>query len=958
MKTRVLAPLKAVYKLLFSRNIIVRCQQNGSAMVIALLVLALVLAFVALAVSRTTNETIAASNDAAETRAFSAAQASLEVMTRNFDKIFEEKLSPAPADLTHVTDLLPPDFDSTYSFDQKLVQTKDTQTVVMTGQLLQGLNALRDEWQLDTTATDKTNGVQVALRRQFYNNRIPIFQFGIFYDDDLEIHPGARFDFGGRVHSNASMFMMTSAGLYFSSRVSAVGQIFTDVARNGLAYTKWGEKTYIKNASGNYVQLMHDMGSVLTAPTNGTAVFASNADMPTVYKNTNWAANKAQFQGNLLSDQPRLDLPLVIASKINGKSLGYIELIKRGINVKDLYNNGTTVTAVPTTAEDTIVTSKERYYNKKGIRISLADSKAKLPGCATGTGTNATTDACGVRLDGDADGGGTYAGGANARGYQPMAMTDGYQGTRLNGERFFTGNQIWIKIELVGLDAVTNTIKTEDVTKDFLSLGITEAAPFGSSLNGYGTRDSRSILKLQRFAIPGATAITSADTAYLTYPAPSTVGSGTYNVVNTKKRTVAGGVLPTTWTAVDNGFTDNDTQNVCTPTPTLTNGNVQSCFVPFPIEMFDSREGLYTVGAAAGYKIGSTDKYNIPLNGVMSLIDIDVANFRKFFNGDFDTLTPNANTPYVTATGHRLRSSDVPQASGWVIYVSDRRGDADFDGEYDMENVYTSNPDEATNSTSAFQEAAEDINKNKKLDVDYGNEAVRYSNTDLPEKVSTIDHQYYRRGVRLINGTLLPGKYDSANSLNTKGFTVASENGVYVLGNYNASSIASIGTPTPYSDYGPQGANDIPASIVSDAVTILSNSWVDSNSFRYPFDITSNKRKASETFLRFAMLTGDAISSYDGNPNQGTGEGRLGGGVHNFKRFLEDWGSVRVNYCGSLINLFYSHNNNGTYKPDNAVYGAPTRNWVFDSSFLDPTRLPPGTPFFQNIQLTGFQRVN
>ena len=50
-------------------------EERGSAMVIALLVLALVLAFVALAVSRTTNETIASSNDAAESRAFAAAQA-------------------------------------------------------------------------------------------------------------------------------------------------------------------------------------------------------------------------------------------------------------------------------------------------------------------------------------------------------------------------------------------------------------------------------------------------------------------------------------------------------------------------------------------------------------------------------------------------------------------------------------------------------------------------------------------------------------------------------------------------------------------------------------------------------------------------------------------------------------------------------------------------------------------
>ena len=119
-------------------------REEGTAIVIALLILTLLTAFVALAVTRTTSETIATSNDAAESRAFSAAQGSLEIMTRNFDKIFEEKLSPAPSDLTHVQDLKPPGFDTDYQFDQTIRQTDQTRTVVMSGQLLQGLNALRD----------------------------------------------------------------------------------------------------------------------------------------------------------------------------------------------------------------------------------------------------------------------------------------------------------------------------------------------------------------------------------------------------------------------------------------------------------------------------------------------------------------------------------------------------------------------------------------------------------------------------------------------------------------------------------------------------------------------------------------------------------------------------------------------------------------------------------------------
>jgi hypothetical protein len=179
------------------------------------------------------------------------------------------------------------------------------------------------------------------------------------------------------------------------------------------------------------------------------------------------------------------------------------------------------------------------------------------------------------------------------------------------------------------------------------------------------------------------------------------------------------------------------------------------------------------------------------------------------------------------------------------------------------------------------------------------------------------------------------------------------------MGNYNATGISSVGQPTLSSSYQPQNTSaHIPASVVGDAVLILSNSWTDANSFSNAFNL--NNRNASETTVRFAMMSGDSRSSLieSGEPNQGGGDLQLSGGVHNFKRFLENWSGDRLNYAGSLINLYNSRNYNSAFKCCSEVYKPPTRNWVFDSSFLDPNRLPPGTPYFQTIQLTGFQRVN
>jgi hypothetical protein len=430
-----------------------------------------------------------------------------------------------------------------------------------------------------------------------------------------------------------------------------------------------------------------------------------------------------------------------------------------------------------------------------------------------------------------------------------------------------------------------------------------------------------------------------------------TWNSTIYNVVVADQCTDA---TYTICTGVDNGTTasfsgDNNGNKYAA---TVDDGTKFRRVVPFPIEIFDTREGLYNDSLNWSSTYGSS----VPRAGVMSLVDIDVANLKRFLDGNFNSTMPVAGTAFTTANSRALKNTDVPEANGWVLYVSDRRGDADFDGEYDMEDIY--------GNTDGVLQPGEDINNNGRLDVGFFNgEAVRYTSSpiantaDSPAVAAAIDHAYYRRGVRLINGTQLPGVYDAVNSLNTKGFTVATENGIYVKGNYNATGVSSVGNPTPSAQYNPQNtAAHVPASIVADAITILSNNWQDSRSFRYPF--TLNQRTASETTVRFAMLAGDARSSFENSPNQGGGDPRLTGGVHNFKRFLEDWGGNRLNYSGSLINLFNSHNNNGAFKCCTNVYSPPTRNWVFDTSFLDPTRLPPGTPFFQNIQLTGFQRVN
>jgi len=954
-------------------------RQGGSALVIAVFVLALISTFVALALTRSSIEAVAVGNETSEGRTFYAAQGSLELMTRNFNKTFEMKIHPSDAELNAVRNGIVPRLWEDYTFKQELDQTSNSVTVVLPGGEFAGLYAIRDNWRLRTTATDES-GVQVQLTRNVLNNRIPIFQFGIFYDDDLELYRPPRFSFGGRVHSNRHFFISPGAeGVYFDSRVTAVGQIVTQSWRNGFTGDSANAETYIKNASGVWKQLLPAKGSVLNTTAGASNnIFASNTDLPPSKTNTTWTTDSSIFDGNIQKGVKELKLPLAV-----GVNTDLIEMVRRGKQVGDLFNKNGVLSPVTTADVDNPIMTNERYTNKAGIRISLADGKAKLPGCASGTGTAAIAGDCGIRLDGDWEGKGNEPNRTDStawkrsRGYLPLGMSGSYQATRVNGERLYTGQQTWIKVETVLYNVSTGAVETKDITQDFLSLGVTEQAPEAIEMDNYdetppssslsvtaaqspsGGTDSRSIIKIQRFAVPGAT-IPGENNPYGAAGATRYLYS--YSGYNLVVRYLG------TNNDIDNGCTSNCTSRI-NDDPTASNwenmghlkkadwvsGSLRAALVPFPIEMYDTREGTYYDDPA------SYNASRVTQNGVMSMIDIDVANLRRFLRGDFDGLFPK-NTPFAgNNSANTLKKAHIPDNSGWVLYVSDRRGDSDFDGEYDMEDVYGAAP-----GNDGVKQPGEDINRNNILDTNYINEATKYANLWYPDYAAAMDHKFYRRGVRLVNGEKLPGIYDAANGGNTKGFTVSSENGIYVKGNYNATGVANKYTTgnTPYNEFLPfNGSNHIPASIVADSITILSNSWNDAQSFAAPYDLS--KRKATETTVRFAMISGDTIANIQGTPNQGGISPQLNGGVHNFKRFLERWtdpGDVNfkrhLNYAGSLINLFNSRNNNGAFKCCNTVYNPPIRNWVFDSTFLDAARLPPGTPFFQYIQTTGFQRTN
>ncbi|HEY7287981.1 MAG TPA: hypothetical protein VH497_21180, partial [Vicinamibacterales bacterium] len=356
----------------------------------------------------------------------------------------------------------------------------------------------------------------------------------------------------------------------------------------------------------------------------------------------------------------------------------------------------------------------------------------------------------------------------------------------------------------------------------------------------------------------------------------------------------------------------------------------------WPNALFDTREALLRDTAPANNKMA--------LGGVMYYIALDVNNVTKWFKG--------------TLAGSTGANSKIDN-TGYTVYFSDRRNNRKTDnteglGELGFEDIV--NPASGSGTPNGTLDQGEDLNANNALDT-YGDfPSYQGVSGSVPAGSSPLDAAarawstpaknlmrseaqtnraiVFRRALKLINGSNIVG-----NTVN--GLTVVAENPVYIQGDFNANAASD----------GFDGAHAA-TSVIADAVTLLSNNWSDNTSFSVPYSVGSRSR-VTQTWYRVAIIGGKG--PWFPQPNGTATDFGTDGGVHNFLRYLED-GDQPVNYRGSIATFFYNRQGVGTYKCCNTVYGAPTRNYNFDSDFLDPSKLPPNTPVFRDMNAVGFSQ--
>jgi hypothetical protein len=169
---------------------------------------------------------------------------------------------------------------------------------------------------------------------------------------------------------------------------------------------------------------------------------------------------------------------------------------------------------------------------------------------------------------------------------------------------------------------------------------------------------------------------------------------------------------------------------------------------------------------------------------------------------------------------------------------------------------------------------------------------------------------------RVVNGQQLP----------PGGLSVATPFPLYVKGDYNITK-NGVNLSTTLGDT----TNTAPASLMGDALTVLSANWNDAT---YNSSLDKSGRTPVSTTVNAACLEGIV-------PSDGT---HYSGGVENFLRLLENWSSgTTLTYNGSIVVLFQSQYATGFWA-NTDYYGVPTRRWGFDLNFNQQSKLPPMTP--------------
>jgi hypothetical protein len=951
-----------------------------------------------------------------QSKAFYAAEAGMEKMTADLGSLFDTNYSPTgtqvaalqttPPALTGVnfvnyTGITGSGYTITYPTDSNGNPLANV-TQILSGNY-QGMTALATPYTLNVTART-TNGSEIKLQRTTQTVGIPMFQFGVFSDLDLSFFAGPQFTFGGRTHTNGNLFLAANNGpLNLNDRVTAVKDVIRAQLENGYptSASAYGGTVNVFNGSGTRPLALTE-GSVTGGPAPGST------------PNPNWnniSLGSTYYAGNLraAATGPGKPLELGIVT-LGGGTTQAIDVLRRPIPLE----------ATGVTAERYYAQASFRVLLSDNVNdimslpcidpgtqpFNLADLAGDPTNALNWTSANAV--ALKAKLTANL-----------AAGYSTYPVPLAASGAALNAVGYNTADGYWLPGKTTaspnaGTPIIKGYIKIEiqngmtytslpcgtwkDVTMEVLGYGYA-----GRNLNPIGTLSaaqygpSEPLLNLLGFSPMGT---------QIAPPTPTTCPDVHKDAIIRLER-------------MRDNPSNYGTQGSCGVTVSGTGQVTLAPTNPadyWPNSLFDTREGTLrdnvpsnTTGIGAG---ASQITYSamVPLAGVMQYVEIDANNLVRYLSGGTGGLPGSGTQSY--------DSSVAP--NDFSVYISDRRGNyiasapvtawppirpgGHETGEYGFED-FVNLTDAANGCPNSTLDTGEDLDGlGTAAFFTYGQDATHVSQTLAnggngyygAGAVSTVKtalvgtttsnalaanpfcptvttptaiwpfnfvihvnearenpNPFFRKAVKIVNGRDIANIMKACPGSVLCGLTITAENPVYVQGDFNCFGGGC--TATTWNN------PHIATSIAGDAVTLLSTNWNDVNSFISPYgsgnpiNITNGGRNAVTTSYRAAVISGKGV--YFPQPTGSAQDFGTDGGLHNFLRYIENWGGQSLNYRGSLISLYYNRQATGVYKCCTTVYSPPSRGYNFDTEFLTPTLLPPRTPLFRDVNTTGFTQL-
>ncbi len=228
--------------------------RRGFALEAALLLLVMFSIIILAGLSAVTSMARTSNADYRSSRASYAAEGGADDIMSQLDAAMQDGVVSGEDIATLQTPAL-----SGYRFTQSTHTTAAPISRTITSGPFAGLYALNQPIDITVAARDSSGNRATAVL-SVNAQTIPLFQFGVFYEEDLEILPGAPMTFAGWVHTNGNLYLSSSSAT-FQSQLTTPDSVFWN--RKDMNNRLGGVK--INNAAGSPVALDFDSRSLAGA---------------------------------------------------------------------------------------------------------------------------------------------------------------------------------------------------------------------------------------------------------------------------------------------------------------------------------------------------------------------------------------------------------------------------------------------------------------------------------------------------------------------------------------------------------------------------------------------------------------------------------------------------------------------------------------------------------------------